>query len=113
MSRLYRAYSTFMNENIARCVICSKAISPETAGTDDRGLPVHQKCYALVSKARGVKGGDGRPTVRCPYCVEDRSFKLMNARSGGEWFLCPACGHAAMPGHAAYRCDCSNCAALA
>lgn len=101
-----------MNDQIARCVICSKVLSPETAATDDHGLPVHQKCFALVSKARGVKG-DGYHAVRCPYCVEDRNFKLMNARSDGEWFLCPSCGHATMPGHFDYRCNCSNCAELA
>jgi predicted RNA-binding Zn-ribbon protein involved in translation (DUF1610 family) len=97
-----------MNAKVPSCVICTKPLSPETAATDDHGLPVHEKCYALVVKVRGVKGNNTR-AVRCPYCVEDRNFKLMKARADGEWFLCSNCGHAIMPSNSSYRCNCSKC----
>jgi hypothetical protein len=35
----------------------------------------------------------------------------MTARSNGEGFLCPNCGHVARPGNPSYRCNCSKCAA--
>jgi hypothetical protein len=101
-----------MNDNTTSCAICRKPLATENPATDHRGLPVHEKCYALILKAKGFQG-NGSQVVRCPYCVEDRNFKLMNARADGEWFLCPTCGHATMPGHSTYRCNCSKCIELA
>ena len=101
-----------MNAKTSSCAICSKPLDPGAAAIDDRGLPVHEKCYALVVKVRGVRGG-GHGAVRCPYCVEDRNFKLMKPRADGEWFLCSTCGHAIMPGNLSYRCNCSKCIELA
>ena len=46
-----------MNAKISSCAICSKPLDPGAAAIDDRGLPVHEKCYALVVKVRGVRGG--------------------------------------------------------
>jgi len=101
-----------INAKTSSCAICSKPLAPGAAAIDDRGLPVHEKCYALVVKVRGVKG-DTHGAVRCPYCVEDRNFKLMKARADGEWFLCSTCGHAIMPGNLSYSCNCSKCTELA
>ena len=103
--------SISMNAKIPTCVICSKPLTPDAAVTDDHGLPVHKKCYALIVKVKGVKV-DGTRAVRCPYCVEDQKFKLMKAQADGELFLCPGCGHAAMPGQPSYRCNCSKCVVL-
>ena len=100
-----------MNAKLASCAICSKPLAPDSATIDDRGLPVHEKCYALVLKVRGVRR-DSRGAVRCPYCAEDGNFKLMKARADGEWFLCPTCGHAAMPSNSSYHCNCSKCIEL-
>jgi predicted RNA-binding Zn-ribbon protein involved in translation (DUF1610 family) len=97
-----------MDAKTANCAICSKPLAPQAAVIDDHGRSVHEKCYALVVKVRGVKR-DHHGAVRCPYCVEDRNFRLMQARADGEWFLCPACGHAAMPSNSSYRCNCSKC----
>src|ERR1700722_4364846 len=77
-----------MNANIAGCVICSKPLPAASAATDGPGFPVHEQCYALVTRIKGIKG-DGTTAIRCPYCTEDKKFKLMNARADGEWFLCP------------------------
>jgi hypothetical protein len=75
-----------MNANIASCVICSKPLPAASAATDGHGFPVHKQCYALVTRTKGIKG-DGTTAIRCPYCFEDRKFKLMNARADGEWFF--------------------------
>jgi predicted RNA-binding Zn-ribbon protein involved in translation (DUF1610 family) len=101
-----------MIPSLPNCAICSKPLTPDAAVTDDHGLPAHDKCYALLVKMKGVKAGPAH-AVRCPYCVEDKKFKLMTARADGEWFLCSSCGHAAMPSHPSYRCNCSRCVALA
>jgi predicted RNA-binding Zn-ribbon protein involved in translation (DUF1610 family) len=101
-----------MNAKLASCVICSKPLTAASAATDGHGFPVHEKCYALVARIKGIQG-DGTTAIRCPYCVEDKKFKLMNARADGEWFHCPACGHATMPAHPRYRCNCSRCVELA
>ncbi|MFZ0321865.1 MAG: hypothetical protein WAL56_22260 [Candidatus Sulfotelmatobacter sp.] len=101
-----------INAEFPSCAICSKPLTREATVTSDHGLPVHQKCHALVTKVKGVRP-DGVHAVRCPYCVDGGNFKLMNARADGEWFLCPGCGHATMPGHSSYRCNCGRCTALA
>lgn len=51
--------------------------------------------------------------LRCPYCVEDREFKLMEPRDGANgWYMCDNCGHLAMPGDSDFRCRCAKCAGL-
>jgi hypothetical protein len=101
-----------MDVNSSNCAICSRPLTADAAVTDDHGRPVHEKCYAFLVKMKGGKADDAH-AVRCPYCVEDKKFKLMTAPADGELFLCPTCGHAAMPGQPSYRCNCSRCAALA
>jgi hypothetical protein len=51
-------------------------------------------------------------SVRCPYCVEGREFKLMLTRPSDECYLCADCGHLAMPGHPEFKCPCTKCFAL-
>jgi hypothetical protein len=101
-----------INVEMPSCTICSKPLTRAAAVADDHGSPVHQKCYDLILKVKLANGDDDR-AIRCPYCVEDHKFKLMKARANGEWFLCSSCGHATMPGHHTYRCNCPRCEALA
>jgi hypothetical protein len=101
-----------MDGTVATCVICSKPVTPETGGTDSRGFSAHHKCFSLIARVKGVRNATP-DAVRCPYCIEGQNFKRMLPRSEGEWFLCPACGHANMPGHSSYRCNCPKCEALA
>ena len=101
-----------MNGDIATCVICSKPVTPETAMIDVHGFRAHHKCYSLVARVKGVKS-TARDAIRCPYCVEGGDFKVMAPRAEGEWFLCLKCGHANMPSHPSYRCNCTKCGALA
>ena len=55
-------------------------------------------------------GRDSRPrSIRCPYCVEGREFKLMLNRDSDECYLCANCGHLAMPGHPEFKCACTKC----
>ena len=56
---------------------------------------------------------DKRPrSVRCPYCVEGREFRLMLDHDSDECYLCASCGHLAMPGHPEFSCPCTKCFAL-
>jgi hypothetical protein len=50
--------------------------------------------------------------IRCPYCVEDGYFKGMVAQGGGDWYLCSACGHLALPADPLFQCTCSKCVGL-
>jgi hypothetical protein len=100
-----------MSDNPTICAICRKPFAAENPVIDHRGRPVHEKCHALILRAKGLKGNTFQ-SVRCPYCVEGHNFKLMNPSADGEWFLCPTCGHATMPGNSTYRCNCSKCAEL-
>lgn len=55
----------------------------------------------------------GKPkNIRCPYCVEDGSFKLMVPQTGADWFLCGNCGHLDFPSQPTFRCRCTKCVAL-
>jgi hypothetical protein len=50
--------------------------------------------------------------VRCPYCVEDQTFKVMLRHSSGDWFVCDVCGHLAIPEDPFFQCTCAKCIAL-
>jgi hypothetical protein len=102
----------FMQSSIATCVICSKPVTAETAAVDAHGFVAHHNCYSLIARVKRIRNSTP-DAVRCPYCVEGHDFKLMKPRADGEWFLCTACGHANMPSHPSYRCNCPKCEALA
>lgn len=60
-------------------------------------------------KTRGAKP----IAIRCPYCVEDAEFKVMEPRNGANgWYMCDNCGHLAMPQHSEFRCTCARCVGL-
>jgi hypothetical protein len=51
--------------------------------------------------------------VRCPYCVEGKSFKAMVAQgNGGEWHMCVRCGHLIMTKNPSFECTCAKCVSL-
>lgn len=50
--------------------------------------------------------------IRCPYCVEDRTFKAMLRHSSGDWFVCNVCGHLSLPSEPCFQCTCGKCVAL-
>jgi hypothetical protein len=50
--------------------------------------------------------------IRCPYCVEDRTFKAMLRHSSGNWFVCDACGHLTFPADPLFNCTCRKCVCL-
>lgn len=63
----------------------------------------------IQRKGRGI----GHSPVRCPYCVEDSQFKVMQIRGDGDgWHMCQNCGHLAMPNHPEFRCTCVKCSVL-
>lgn len=72
---------------------------------------------SLSGISRGGKGGRAAYTgvgmpkiiIRCPYCVEGDTFKVMAAKDEGAWFLCSSCGHVAIRGYPSYRCNCEKC----
>ena len=49
--------------------------------------------------------------IRCPYCVPDDHFRRMLPRPEG-WFVCPQCGHTAIPEKQEFRCFCQKCGEL-
>jgi len=51
-------------------------------------------------------------SVRCPYCIEGREFKMMFNRDSEECFWCSNCGHLAMPKHPNFKCPCTKCIAI-
>lgn len=51
-------------------------------------------------------------SIRCPYCVEGREFKLMINRDGDGWHMCANCGHLAMAKNPDFKCPCAKCATL-
>jgi uncharacterized Zn finger protein len=50
--------------------------------------------------------------IRCPYCVAEGQFRIMEARSSDDWFVCAACGHVTLPSNPAFECACEKCANL-
>src|SRR6266446_231534 len=51
--------------------------------------------------------------IRCPYCVEGKSFKAMVAQgNGGEWHMCVRCGHLIVPTNSSFKCTCAKCVNL-
>jgi hypothetical protein len=48
--------------------------------------------------------------VRCPYCVEEGQFKLMDRYQ--ELFICKRCGHQVAPGDPTFTCTCGKCGVL-
>jgi DNA-directed RNA polymerase subunit RPC12/RpoP len=50
--------------------------------------------------------------IRCPYCVEGKSFKAMIARGGGDWYMCVRCGHLMMTKNPSFECTCAKCVTL-
>jgi hypothetical protein len=49
--------------------------------------------------------------IRCPYCVLDDHFMPMSSTPKG-WFICPTCGHSAIPEKREFRCFCRKCGEL-
>ncbi len=51
--------------------------------------------------------------IRCPHCVEGKTFKAMVAQgNGGEWHMCVRCGHLIMPTNPSFKCTCAKCVDL-
>jgi DNA-directed RNA polymerase subunit RPC12/RpoP len=50
--------------------------------------------------------------IRCPYCVEDSSFKEMIGQGRGDWYMCAGCGHLALLTNPLFECTCSKCVGL-
>lgn len=50
-------------------------------------------------------------SIRCPYCVEDYNFKLMNDKFNGV-FVCENCGHATAKTNLMFICHCQKCREL-
>jgi hypothetical protein len=50
--------------------------------------------------------------IRCPYCVEEETFKAMFRHHGGDWFVCGVCGHLSLPSDPFFECTCRKCIAL-
>ncbi len=50
--------------------------------------------------------------IRCPYCVEDGQFRVMSVQAGNDWYLCPTCGHLALPSSRLFDCTCGRCVKL-
>jgi hypothetical protein len=48
-------------------------------------------------------------SMRCPYCVEGREFKLMTVRGSEDWQMCSNCGHLAMSNNPDFKCPCAKC----
>jgi len=49
--------------------------------------------------------------VCCPHCVAEDQFRSMLPRPGG-WFICPKCGHTAIPEKPEFKCFCQKCGEL-
>jgi len=61
----------------------------------------------------GFSGADRTRMIRCPYCVEQAEFKLMNPRDGSAGrYMCDGCGHVAMPSDPEFHCPCAKCSGL-
>lgn len=50
--------------------------------------------------------------MRCPYCVQDGTFRPMKTRSEGHSFRCEVCGHTVMQCKPDFECQCDKCKAL-
>jgi hypothetical protein len=51
--------------------------------------------------------------MRCPYCVESGTFKVMIGQGGAEpWYLCARCGHLTWPSNPFFKCTCAKCVEL-
>jgi hypothetical protein len=55
--------------------------------------------------------------LRCPYCVDGGTFRLLTPIVGGELFRCELCGHLSYPTNYAFKsdlwaCECGNCRKL-
>jgi hypothetical protein len=92
-------------------------------GTGDSAVPKIEPCASSVDFS--FFGGNQTLTmewspqrrktdkiVRCPYCVEDQTFKTMLRHSSGDWFVCGVCGHLAIPPDPFFQCTCTKCLAL-
>ncbi len=58
-----------------------------------------------------MKPADGKQ-VRCPYCINAGEFRIMEARSPGDWFICAGCGHLTLPSDPSFECSCEKCVSL-
>ncbi|HEV2397746.1 MAG TPA: hypothetical protein VGS27_12445 [Candidatus Sulfotelmatobacter sp.] len=50
--------------------------------------------------------------IRCPYCTDGVSFRLMVRQNSGDWYMCQSCGHLSLPSSPLHHCTCSKCAEL-
>ena len=50
--------------------------------------------------------------IRCPYCLEDQTLRAMSRHYTGDWFICVACGHLALPANPFFQCTCGKCVLL-
>jgi hypothetical protein len=51
---------------------------------------------------------DIREDARCPYCIQDDKFRVMNVLSNGR-LICGNCGHIVFPDDSAFKCPCLKC----
>lgn len=66
-----------------------------------------------MSDTDRIEGKATPKSLRCPYCVENREFKLLEPRLGANgWYMCNHCGHLAMPMASDFRCRCANCVGI-
>jgi hypothetical protein len=65
--------------------------------------------YLEQVEIQGSDEGRVASTVRtrCPYCVQDGTFRLM-MELGGR-MVCNACGHTSLASDPDYSCDCRHC----
>ena len=52
------------------------------------------------------------PVMRCPYCIEGGSFKVMIGQGRGDWYMCARCGHLTLPTDPVFECTCPKCVQL-
>lgn len=57
-----------------------------------------------------IRSGSAMEQERCPYCVEDRQYRMMTPIE--RYLICAVCGHMVIP-DASHTCSCAKCQKLA
>lgn len=50
--------------------------------------------------------------IRCPYCADGTTFRVMVSMGSSDLYFCRACGHVSLPSAPFYQCICENCCKL-